>query len=59
MRLAQPALLDHWRQTLMHAIDEYYRHLAEPDAEAQELAWQGLTLLRRRVQAIESHLNQS
>lgn len=57
MALAEHALLNEWRLTLARAAGEYQRHLAEPGAPAQEAARQGLTLMRRRIQAIDARLS--
>lgn len=54
MALAEHALLNDWRLALTQAAGEYQRHLAEPGAAAQELARQGLALIRRRIQAIDA-----
>lgn len=57
MALAERAMLDDWRLSLARAAGEYHRHLTEPGAPAQEAARQGLALMRRRIQVIDTRLS--
>ncbi len=57
LALAEPALLRTWRLALEEAAAEYQRHLAKPNPAVQALAQQGLSLIRRRIQAIDARLS--
>ncbi len=59
MALAERAMLDDWRLALAKAAGEYHRHLAEPGAAAQEVTRQGLALIRRRIQSIDTRLSKA
>lgn len=50
--LADPALLVHWDQVLHRAEESYRVHLADPRPEVQQVAQQGLMLVRGRLAAL-------
>jgi len=58
LTLAERDLLESWRLAISQAAD-YQRHLSEPNPEIQEAARQGLALLRRRLNAVDTRLSAS
>ena len=59
LALAERDLLESLRRALLQAAEDYQRHLSEPNPEIQEAARQGLALLRRRLNAVDTRLSAS
>ena len=59
LALAERDLLESWRRALSQAAEDYQRHLSERNPEIQEAARQGLAVLRRRLNAVDTRLSAS
>ena len=54
---ADPGVLSTWQSTLQRAGDAYRGHLADPRPEVQQVARSGLTVIQRRLTAIDKALS--
>jgi hypothetical protein len=54
--LAEPGVLQMWGVTLRRAEEAYRTHLSDPNPEAQQVARRGVTLIQRRLAAMDQAL---